>query len=82
MTRVILDKNGVQITNNDIIDLHQTVNGQDLFVVLDVDSLDIRYYHDLDRKYEYGREELFRVCPFSGEVEFEVVSKLADFKLK
>jgi hypothetical protein len=82
MTKIILDKNEVQITDNDIIDLHQTVNGQSLFVVLDVDNLDIRYYHDLDRKYEYDREGLFRVCPFSGEVEFEVVGKLADFKLK
>ena len=82
MTKVILDKNGVQITNNDVIDLHQTVNGQNLFVVLDVNSLDIRYYHDLDHKYEYNREELFRVCPFTGEVEFEVVGKLADFKSK
>lgn len=82
MTKIILDKNEVQITNNDIIDLHQTINGQNLFVVLDIDTLDIRYHHDLNRKYEYDREELFRACPFSGEVEFEVVGKLADFNLK
>jgi hypothetical protein len=31
---------------------------------------------------ETGREELFRVCPFNGEVEFEVVGKLTDFKSK
>jgi len=80
--RKILDKNSKQITNNDIIDLHQTVNGQNLFVVLDVNSLDVRYYHDLSRKYEYDMEELFRACPFSGEVDFEIVGKLADFKLK
>jgi hypothetical protein len=80
--RQIFDKNGRQLKNNDIIDLHQTVNGQCLFTVLDVNELDIRYYHDLFRKYEYDSEELFKGHPFNGEVEFEIVGTLADFKLK
>jgi ribosomal silencing factor RsfS len=80
--RQIFDKNEVQLKNNSIVDLHQTVNGQNLFVVLDVDTLDVRYYHDLSRKYEYDVEELFRACQFSGEVDFEIVGTLADFKLK
>lgn len=79
--REIFDKNGKQLKDNDIIDLHQTVNGQNLFTVLDVNELDVRYYHDL-RKYEYDKEELFRSCPFRGEVDFEIVGKLSDFKLK
>lgn len=76
--RPIFDKNGVQLSNNDIVDLHQTVNGQNLFVVLDVDRLDVRYRHDNFRKYEYNKEELFRTCSFSGEVDFEIVGKLED----
>jgi len=80
--RQIFDKNGRQMRDNDIVDLHQTVNGQNLFAVLSVNELDVRYYHDLSRKYEYDREELFEGLPFGGEVEFEIVGTLADFKLK
>jgi hypothetical protein len=76
MTTNILDMNGRQLNNMDVIDIHQTVNGQNLFVVLDVETLDVRYFHDLDCKYEYDVQELFRACRFTGEVEFEIVNTL------
>ena len=71
-----IDKNGKKVTNGDIIDLHQTVNGQNFFVVLKTDPLDIRYAHDITRKYEYDKEELFKPCEYSGEVEYEIISNI------
>ena len=71
-----LDKNEREVKNGDVIDLHQTVNGQNLFVVFTVEPLDIRYAHDVTRKYEYDKEELFKPCKYSGEVEYEIVSNL------
>ncbi len=73
---IILDKNHKELSNNDIIDLHQTVNGENLFVILDIETLDIRYHHCLDLKYQYDKLELFRACKYSGEVEFEIVGKI------
>jgi hypothetical protein len=72
----VIDKNNKQITNGDIIDLHQTVNGQNLVVVLDIDNLDVRYLYNMDDKYQYDKEELFRACKYSGEVEFEIIGKI------
>ena len=80
MAKVILDKNEKQVTNYDIIDLHQTVNGESLFVIVDVEILDVRYYHNLKRTYEYSVEDLFRKCKISGEVDFEIVGKLDNSK--
>ena len=33
---------GKELKNGDIFDLHQTVNGQSVFIVLDVETLDVR----------------------------------------
>jgi hypothetical protein len=75
MTRVVLDKNGRRLINGDTVDLHQTVNGCNIFLVLDVETLDVRYAYDTTRKYEYDAEDLFRPCKYSGEVDFEIVRK-------
>ena len=71
-----LDKNDKELANGDIIDLHQTVNGQNLFVVLDVDSLDIRYIHDLNYKYQYSTFDLLKPDPFHGDTEWEIVGDI------
>jgi len=71
------DCNNISLKNGDIIDLHQTVNGQNLFVVLNIASLDIRYFDNLDRKYEYDKESLLSTHPYSfGEVEWEIVGNI------
>jgi hypothetical protein len=72
----ILDINEKELTNGDIIDLHQTVNGENLFVVLDVEKLDVRYGFDLNYKYQYDSEELFKPSRFTGEVDFEIVGNV------
>lgn len=72
------DKNGVILKDGDIIDIHQTVNGQKLFIVLDAENLDIRYHHDLDYKYQYDKESLLAPCRFGGHVEWEIVGNIFD----
>jgi hypothetical protein len=77
----IKDKNDKTLKNGDVIDIHQTVNGQNLFVVffntmaLET-TLDIRYHHDITRKYEYDKKELLAPSKFNSEVEFEIVGNV------
>ena len=71
-----LDKNEKEITKGDIINLHQTVNGQNLFVVLNVNPLDIRYAHDLLREYEYDKVEMLAPSRFIGETEWEIINNI------
>lgn len=75
----ILDKNNKELNIGDIIDLHQTVNGENLFVVFNLEPLDIRYAFDLNYKYQYCLKELFEPCRYSGEVDFEVVGNIFNF---
>lgn len=70
------DINKRKLKNGDVIDLHQTVNGQKLFVVFKVEPLDIRYAHDVTRKYEYDKEEMLAPSKYTGEVEWEIVNNL------
>jgi hypothetical protein len=67
-----LDKNQTELKNGDIIDIHQTVNGQNIFIVLNVSPLDIRYTFDVP--YEYDKEELLSPSKFTGEVEWEIIN--------
>ena len=91
MKRVAKDKYNQEIKNGDIIDIHQTVNGCQYFVVIDLDKLDVRYYDNnhqgvgfdtwvaIDRKYEYDVEELLdmKPGPFGFiESEIEVVGRI------
>lgn len=70
------DKNDKEVVNGSIIDLHQTVNGQNIFVIFDVKTLDVRYGHDLTYKYQYSAEDLFKPCQYSGEVDFEIIDNI------
>jgi len=70
------DKEEREIAKGDIINLHQTVNGQNLFVVLSVNSLDIRYAHDLLREYEYDKIEMLAPSKLTGETEYEIVANI------
>jgi len=73
---MITDKNGFALTNGDIIDIHQTVNGQNLFVIDSVNPLEISYEYDQSRKYEYDKNELIAPCRFTGEVDWEIVGNI------
>ena len=96
MKRLAKDKYNQEIKNGDIIDIHQTVNGCQYFVVIDLDKLDVRYYDNkhqgvgfdtwvaIDRKYEYDVEELLdmKPGPFGFiESENEVVGRLSEDEL-
>ena len=74
----MVDKNEIEVKNGDIIDIHQTVNGQNLFVIINTEPLDIRYNYDLIRTYEYDKESLLEPCKYSGEVDFEIVGNIQD----
>lgn len=60
------DVNRREVSKGDVIDLHQTVNGENLFVVLALEPLKVVYGFDLCRDYEYDVEDLFAPCKYSG----------------
>ena len=70
------DKNGSELVKSSIINIHQTVNGENIFVILDVKDLDLRYGFDLDYKYQYDVSELLAPNKFNGEVEWEIIGNL------
>ncbi len=78
MNKKRIDINEKEVQDGDIIDIHQTVNGQNLFLVLRTDPLDIRYLYELTREYEYDKEGLFEPCRFSGEPSFEIIKNIQD----
>lgn len=71
--KTYIDTNGNKLSEGDTIDLHQTVNGQNLFVVLSINPLDIRYSNDINREYEYDKEEMLAPSKLTGETEWEIV---------
>jgi hypothetical protein len=73
---VFVDKTGSQLNNGDIINLHQTVNGESLFIVLDVYNLDVRYAYNLAYKYQYDTVELLSPSKLNGDIYFEIVGNL------
>ncbi len=62
-----------------IIDLNQTVNGENIFIIKELDPLDIRYRFDFDRKYEYDKEDLLKPDYYTGETEWEIIGNLYDY---
>ena len=72
------DCNYKELKNGDIIDIHQTVNGRDKFIVLTVDPLCIVYAYDRECKYEYNQEDLLKPCVFSGETDWEIIGTVED----
>lgn len=73
---MIFDKFDIELKQGDVIDLHQTVNGQNVFVILSLRPLDIRYGHDVHRRYEYDMRELLEPTTFDGETEFEIIDNI------
>lgn len=71
---MIKDKNDKILKTGDYFDIHQTVNGCNLFYVNDIETLDIRYAFDLEYKYQYDVNDLFKPCQFTGEVVFEIIN--------
>lgn len=69
------DKNGVEIYEGDIIDIHQTVNGYNQFVIEWKDyGFSASYYNENTKRetirwYEYSLDELFEVDEYEKEIE-------------
>ena len=68
------DKNGVEVYENDIIDIHQTVNGYNQFVIqYDNYKFSARYYNQKTKQilgwYQYDLDELFEINEFEKEIE-------------
>ena len=75
------DKNGVEIYENDIIDIHQTVNGYNQFVIqYDNYKFSARYYNQKTKQilgwYQYDLDELFEIN--EAEKEIEVIGNVWD----
>lgn len=76
---VFIDKAGKQVSNGDVINIHQTVNGENLFVMLDLDELDLRYAFDMSYKYQYSVIDLLKSDRLNGGVEWGIVGSLHSF---
>lgn len=68
------DKNGVEIYERDIIDIHQTVNGYNQFVIeYDDYKFSARYYNQKTKEigswYNYDLDELFELYEYEKELE-------------
>jgi len=65
----LYDINDVQLKNGDIIDIHQTVNGQSKFVVfISSDIINARYY-EINMFYEYSILGLLEYERYDKEIE-------------
>lgn len=77
----LTDKNGKKIFEGDILDIHQTVNGYNQFVVeYDTYKFSARYYNQEKKEiycwYSYDLDELFEVSEL--EKELEVIGNIYD----
>lgn len=73
------DKNGVEVYENDIIDIHQTVNDYNQFVIqYDNYKFSARYYNQKTKQilgwYQYDLDELFEIN--ETEKEMEVIGNI------
>ena len=71
------DRNDKKITDGSVINIHQTVNGRSLFVVLKIEPLDVRYAFDLTYHYEYDQKALLDI--YVPEKEIEIVGNIYAF---
>ena len=75
------DKNGVEVYENDIIDIHQTVNGYNQFVIqYNNYKFSARYYNQKTKQrlgwYQYELDEFFEID--ETEKEIEVIGSVWD----
>lgn len=80
----LTDKNGKKIFEGDIIDIHQTVNGYNQFVIeYDNYKFSARYYNQKTKEirswYGYDLDELFEINEF--EKESEVIGNIYESKI-
>jgi hypothetical protein len=75
----LFDKNGKELQNGDVINIHQTVNGENIFVMLDVKDLDLRYGFEISYKYQYSETDLLAPNHFNGNIEWEIIGSLASY---
>lgn len=73
------DKYGVEVYEGDIIDIHQTVNGYNQFVIqYDNYKLSARYYNQKSKQilgwYQYDLDELFEIN--ESEKEMKVIGNI------
>ena len=72
----LIDMNDKKLNNGDIINIHQTINGQNEFIILNINPLDIRYKYDINHKYEYDKEDLLKPDKFTGESTYEIIGNI------
>ena len=75
----LVDKNGKEIYEGDIIDIHQTVNGQNLFIITIQDLKVMPTYLNGDA-YEYNVLELLDCYQHFDDIEIEVVGNIYENK--
>lgn len=73
------DKLEQKVVRGSIINLHQTVNGQSFFVVLNMNPLDIRYINNIAIEYEYDKIDMLSPSKLTGETEYEIVGNIFDY---
>jgi uncharacterized phage protein (TIGR01671 family) len=64
------DKNGREIFSGDIIDIHQTINGYNLFRIdFDEKIMSVKVFYLNGKEYEYNIRELLEVDEYDKEIE-------------
>lgn len=71
------DINEKSICLGDIIDIHQTVNGHNLFYIKSLSpKLIIHYFNDPTKEYEYDPYQLLDYNMYSGDTDIEVIGNI------
>ena len=71
----MIDMHGKELQIGDIIDMHQTIDGENIFIVESVDPLDVRFNYKPERKYQdaYDVVDLLSPCRYSGDIDWEII---------
>lgn len=85
--KIYFDKLDQKLSDGDIIDINQTVNGVRLFFVYFdkfENEWEVKYYtpHSAYRhgdKYEYDVDSLLSPCRLTGEVDYEIIGNIKDW---
>jgi len=74
-----IDKNDVKLKSGDIINIHQTVNGENIFVMLDLKELDLRYGCEISYLYQYDVNSLLSPSDINGDIEWDIIGNINAF---